>query len=116
MAWFGRNSINQNVVIHEGNDLVWEYSCDHTKYISMFVQRLDGYGPDVYVLTADEFRLYKRGLSFKYITQLSYENIERFSNEGTLPRGRYFIVARLQQVSDGWDSLTEFAIRFEELE
>ena len=114
MGWFTNTHwINENLTLIEGADIVWQYNFRQSTTVRLDVQRLDGYGPDVYVVTEDEYRNYKAGKMFKYITQLSYENIEYFSNTTTLPMGRYRLIARLNKVADGWRSYSEFGMRFE---
>ena len=114
MSWFGSNKpVNVRLLLNEGEQRIWRLRFDISTPVSLFVQRLDGYGPSVYVMSDREYRNYEAGLAFKYITQLSYENIDYFSNEVTMPRGIFYLVVTLPRIHDGSNSYSEFNLRYE---
>ena len=115
MGWFSSApmSINETRLINENSSVEWRIKYSNTTLVSLFVQRLDGYGPTVMVIPASEYNNYKRGLAYKVISDLSFENIERFSAEANLARGMYYLVVSLPAIPDGWDSYSQFNIRYE---
>lgn len=115
MSWFspGPISVNETRLLNEGSSVEWLVKFGKTTPVSLFIQRLDGYGPTVEFIPAGEYRNYKRGLAYKIVGDLSFENVERFSVEANVGRGAYYLIVSLPSIPDGWDSYSQFNIRFE---
>jgi len=113
-GWFSNTtSINEVRRIYEGESLEWKLTFERSTPVSLFLQRIDGYGPSVKVIPDYEYKNYKHGLVYRVIVDLSYDNIERFSNTATLARGNYYLVVSLPVEYDGGQSYSEFSIRYE---
>lgn len=116
MGWFsGRFKVNTNETLSEGSNRIWSFDLSKTVLMRISVQRLDGAGPNVYIIPKDEYYNYFKGLLFNCMTSLSYQNIEYFSAEEYLSRGSYYLIAELGNRSDGIESYSIFNLRCEEL-
>lgn len=113
MGWLDTTSLNQRCTVKEGNYLSWRIGVSSDTWVNLSVYRIDGYGPNLYVIPANEFQNYKDGLTFKIISSLSFENIEEFSRRELLGRGSYYIVVSLPSIPDDRDSISQFNIRYE---
>ena len=115
MGWFDGNEIdiNLNATLNEGKYISWGFGLQESRLIRLSVNRLDGYGVNVYIMSSEEYRHFTQNLMFNVFTDLSFENIESFSNEAWLQKGSYYLVAKLPEHPDGLDSYGKFGIRCE---
>ncbi len=116
MSWFNQSlDINERVTLGENNNKKWQFNLNESREISLFVQRQDGYGPNVYVIPDYEINNYNQRLSFSCIQDLTYYSIEHFTNQVYLQKGTYYLVAELPYVGDDMNSYSEFIIRLREI-
>ena len=117
MGWFNGIDVNESITLKEGRDKIWSFNLSQTAPVRLFVEQIDGYGIDIYVLSSDEYSNYlTSGKSFRFIPGLGSENIGKFENTVYVPAGSYYLVARLQQIQEGMDSYAVAAVRCETLE
>ena len=116
MGWFHGINVNEQIRLREGNHKVWKFSLDHTCPISLYVKQIDGYGIDIYVMADKEYRNFCQGKVFRYLPDLSFENVGSFDNTVSLGAGTYCLVANLPSIPEGSESYAVAAIRCETLQ